>query len=120
MKKILLSNATIVNQNKEFVGSVLIFDTRIEEVFVGALPESMSLDTIECIDCSGKYIFPGIIDDQVHFREPGLTHKGTIKSESRAAVAGGITSYMEMPNVNPQTTTIQNLEQKFEIAARDS
>ena len=120
MKKILLSNATIVNQNKEFVGSVLLFDTRIEEVFVGPIPDSMSLDTIECIDCSGKYIFPGIIDDQVHFREPGLTHKGTIKSESRAAVAGGITSYMEMPNVNPQTTTIQNLEQKFEIAARDS
>ncbi|HPY83234.1 MAG TPA: dihydroorotase, partial [Bacteroidales bacterium] len=93
MKKILLANATIVNQNKEFLGSVLISGNTIEEVFVGAIPHSMNLDSIEYIDCSGKYIFPGIIDDQVHFREPGLTHKGTIKSESKAAVAGGITSY---------------------------
>lgn len=120
MKKILLANATIVNQNKEFLGSVLISGNTIEEVFVGAIPHSMNLDSIEYIDCSGKYIFPGIIDDQVHFREPGLTHKGTIKSESKAAVAGGITSYMEMPNVIPQTTTIQNLEEKFALAARDS
>ena len=120
MKKILLANATIINQNKEFLGSVLISGNTIEEVFVGDIPHSMNLDTIEYIDCSGKHIFPGIIDDQVHFREPGLTHKGTIKSESKAAVAGGITSYMEMPNVIPQTTTIQNLEEKLTIAARDS
>ncbi|MBL6591675.1 MAG: dihydroorotase [Flavobacteriaceae bacterium] len=72
------------------------------------------------IDGSDKFLFPGIIDDQVHFREPGLSHKGTIFSESRAAVAGGVTSYFEMPNTNPQTTTIENLKSKFEIAANNS
>ena len=72
------------------------------------------------IDGSDKFLFPGIIDDQVHFREPGLSHKGTIFSESRAAVAGGVTSYFEMPNTNPQTTTIENLKSKFQIAANNS
>ena len=72
------------------------------------------------IDGKNKFLFPGIIDDQVHFREPGLTHKGTIYSESRAAVAGGVTSYFEMPNTNPQTTTIENLKNKFDIAANNS
>ena len=72
------------------------------------------------IDGKNKFLFPGLIDDQVHFREPGLTHKGTIYSESRAAVAGGVTSYFEMPNTNPQTTTIENLKNKFDIAANNS
>ena len=72
------------------------------------------------IDANGKFLLPGMIDDQVHFREPGMTHKGTIASESRAAVAGGITSYMEMPNVNPATTTIAALEKKFAIAKQHS
>ena len=72
------------------------------------------------IDASGQYLFPGIIDDQVHFREPGLTHKANIYTESKAAVAGGITSYMEMPNTNPQTLTQELLEQKFKIAEEDS
>lgn len=72
------------------------------------------------IDAAGRHLIPGMIDDQVHFREPGLTHKGTIASESRAAVAGGTTSFMEMPNVNPQTTTLDALEAKYQIAANSS
>lgn len=72
------------------------------------------------IDAKGCHLIPGMIDDQVHFREPGLTHKGSIATESRAAVAGGITSYMEMPNVNPATTTIEALESKFSIAEQSS
>lgn len=120
MKKILLAHASIINQNEIFMGSILVHGTKIQEVFRGSLPESFSLVDVEVIDCNGKYIIPGVIDDQVHFREPGLTHKGSIASESMAAVAGGITSYMEMPNVVPQTTTIDLLHQKFEIAERDS
>ncbi|MFW5850879.1 MAG: dihydroorotase [Bacteroidota bacterium] len=120
MKKILLSNATIVTDNNICNGSILIYDSIIEEVFCPSIsPDSLGAD-VEIIDCSHKYIIPGVIDDQVHFREPGLTHKGTIKSESKAAVAGGITSFMEMPNVNPQTVTIARLEEKFNIAAADS
>ena len=75
---------------------------------------------INVIDAEGKYMFPGMIDDQVHFREPGLTHKADIESESRAAVAGGITSFIEMPNTNPQTTTVEKLDEKFEIASKSS
>src|SRR5690606_21697422 len=80
------------------------------------------IDTSGCqlIDAEGKYLLPGVIDDQVHFREPGLTHKATIATESRAAIAGGITSFIEMPNTNPQTTTIKKLEEKFDIAAGTS
>ena len=72
------------------------------------------------IDCEGMFIFPGLIDDQVHFREPGLTHKGNIFSESRAAVAGGVTSYFEMPNTNPQTTNLTELSKKFDVASKNS
>lgn len=116
----LLHNATIVNNGEEFTGSILIHKQVIADVFRGPVPENWLQKNTRIIDCSGKHIFPGVIDDQVHFREPGLTHKGTIASESKAAVAGGITSYMEMPNVIPQTTTIELLEQKFDIASNSS
>lgn len=120
MNYILLQNATIVNQNDEFTGSILIQKNKIAEVYHGEVPENILQGNIRIIDCTGKHIIPGVIDDQVHFREPGLTHKGSIATESKAAIAGGVTSYMEMPNVNPQTTTIQNLEQKLEIASNSS
>lgn len=120
MNYILLHNATIVNQNDEFTGSILIQKNKIAEVYHGEVPENILQGNIRIIDCTGKHIIPGVIDDQVHFREPGLTHKGSIATESKAAIAGGVTSFMEMPNVNPQTTTIQNLEQKLEIASNSS
>ena len=120
MNYILLQNATIVNQNDEFTGSILIQKNKIAEVYHGEVPENVLQGNIRIIDCTGKHIIPGVIDDQVHFREPGLTHKGSIATESKAAIAGGVTSFMEMPNVNPQTTTIQNLEQKLEIASNSS
>jgi dihydroorotase len=120
MNQILLHNATIVNQGEEFIGSILIQQNIIADVFRTQVPESLLQKNIRVIDCTGKVIIPGVIDDQVHFREPGLIHKGTIATESKAAIAGGVTSFMEMPNVNPQTTTIQNLEQKFDIASQSS
>lgn len=116
----LLHNATIVNNGEEFIGSILIHQQKIAEVFRGTVPEALLQKNTRVIDCTDKHIFPGVIDDQVHFREPGLTHKGTISSESKAAIAGGITSFMEMPNVIPQTTTIELLEQKLEIASGSS
>tara|TARA_E500000331_G_C17251501_1_gene711349 strand:+ start:573 stop:1904 length:1332 start_codon:yes stop_codon:yes gene_type:complete len=111
----LIKNASIVNEGKIFISDLLIEDKRIKQISekIDVLPD------IE-IDATGKYLFPGIIDDQVHFREPGLTHKANIYTESKAAVAGGITSYMEMPNTNPQTLTQELLEQKFKIAEEDS
>jgi len=111
-----IKNATIVNENQTFVGSVVIDGDVITDVFAG----SKEVIADEVIDASGLLLFPGVIDDQVHFREPGLTHKGDIYSEARAAVAGGITSYMEMPNTNPQTTTIEELEKKYQRAAEVS
>ena len=111
----LIKNALIVNEGKTFKGFVLIEDELIQKV-------GTELDTLpdadEVIDAQGKYLIPGLIDDQVHFREPGLTHKGDIKSESTAAVAGGITSFMEMPNTVPQAVTIEELEKKYEIGAK--
>ncbi len=117
--KTLIKSGTIVNEGRSFVGSVFIEDGKIQEVFEG---DNVPIGdaNIEVIDATGKLIIPGLIDDQVHFREPGLTHKADIYSESRAAVAGGITSFMEMPNTNPQTTTIEELEKKFDIAAQNS
>lgn len=109
-------NANIVNEGKVFEGDVLVRDQYIEKI--GSDLQSLNATTI--IDAKGKYLFPGVIDDQVHFREPGLTHKATIYSESRAAVAGGVTSFMEMPNTLPPTFTQALLEQKYEIAARAS
>ena len=116
MKTKLITNANIVNEGKVFEGDVLIKGQYIEAV--GKDLSSRSADVI--IDAAGKYLLPGVIDDQVHFREPGLTHKGNIHSESRAAVAGGVTSFMEMPNTNPPTFTQALLEQKYNIASQNA
>ena len=115
-KSILLKGGTIVNEGVKFVADILIKDGRIERI-----DNSISLDfEIEEINLEGKYILPGCIDDQVHFREPGLTHKADIRSESRSAVAGGITSFMEMPNTLPNTLTQDLLEDKYNIASQNS
>jgi len=116
MPDLLIKNATIVNEGLKFKGFVLIKDQKIVLVREGAA----NFDAENTIDAENLLLIPGVIDDQVHFREPGLTHKGTIYSESRAAAAGGITSYMEMPNTIPQTTNQQALSEKFKIAERDS
>src|SRR5688572_3782474 len=116
MESKLIVNANIVNEGKVFAGDVLIKGKYIEAV--GKDLSSRKVKTI--IDANGQYLFPGVIDDQVHFREPGLTHKGNIFSESRAAVAGGVTSFMEMPNTNPPTFSQMLLEQKYQIAAGTS
>ena len=111
-----ISGATIVNEGAQFIGNVLVENGRISKVSKNRI-EANDATTI---NAEGLLLLPGVIDDQVHFREPGLTHKGDIASESRAAVAGGITSFMEMPNTKPATTTIELLEEKFEIAAKTS
>lgn len=116
--KTLIKNAIIVNEGETFKGSIVLNDTRIAEILHDGEQPRRSNQTI--IDAEGMYLIPGIIDDHVHFREPGLTNKGTIFSESRAAAAGGVTSYMEMPNTVPQTTTLKALKEKFLIAAKDS
>ena len=115
--KTIIRNATIVNEGETFIGSVVIEDEMIQEVLKGD-DTTQSYDTE--IDATGLYLFPGVIDDHVHFREPGMTHKADIASESRTAAAGGVTSYMEMPNTNPPTTTLDRLEEKFQIAAQNS
>lgn len=112
----LIKEVSVVNEGKIDVSDVLIKGDRIEKMGSNLNVES----NCEVIDGSGLHLFPGIIDDQVHFREPGLTHKGNIFTESRAAVAGGVTSYMEMPNVNPQTITQELLTAKYEIGAANS
>src|SRR5690606_2561336 len=116
-KRTLIKNAKIVNEGLIFEGDILIEGEYIKEI-ADSISAKSSQDVM--IDVEGSYVFPGVIDDQVHFREPGLTHKATIETESRAAVAGGITSFIEMPNTVPQATTIEKLEEKFEIAAKAS
>jgi len=116
LKVTLIKQAKIVNEGKSYISDVRIVDGRIEEIATDILAQAG--DTIIAAD--GCYLLPGMIDDQVHFREPGLTHKGNIASESRAAVAGGITSFMEMPNVSPSTTTIEALEHKFALGRDNS
>lgn len=116
----LIHNALICNEGKTYNGYVTITGERISKIGTGTPPVHIESEATQIIDAQGKLLIPGVIDDQVHFREPGLTHKGDIQSESRAAVAGGVTSYMEMPNVNPATTTIELLEQKYERAAEVS
>jgi dihydroorotase len=113
MARTLIQNAVIVNENQTFQGDVLIEDDIILEVKEGNIDEEAD----EYIDATGLVLIPGVIDDQVHFREPGFTHKAEIATESRAAVAGGVTSYMEMPNTNPQAVTIEELEKKYRRAA---
>lgn len=117
MRSVLIKNAKIVNEGVIFEGDVLIENDYIVEVAESISAKSQD---VQVFDAEDKYLLPGVIDDQVHFREPGLTHKGTIASESRAAIAGGITSFIEMPNTNPQTTTAAALDEKFEIAANTS
>ena len=119
MKDLLIKNAIIVNENEVFPGSLIIGNGKINRIIKGNNAEIPPYD-YEIIDGTGKYLLPGIIDEHVHFREPGLTHKGDISSESAAAVAGGITSFMEMPNTLPQTTTLELLEQKHELASEKS
>ncbi len=111
MHKILIKNAEIVSEAEVKTADILIEGERISKIGTHLTDEAD-----EVIDAAGKYVFPGVIDDQVHFREPGLTHKANIATESRAAIAGGITSFVEMPNTNPQTTTIEKLNEKLTIA----
>ena len=117
MKRTIIKNAKIINEQKIFESDILI-----EGLFITKISESISpnFPNTKIIDAEGNFIIPGLIDDQVHFREPGLTHKGDIYSESRAAVAGGITSYFEMPNTKPNTTTIDQLKNKFDLAKNNS
>jgi dihydroorotase len=115
MSSILIKSATVVNENKQFVSDLLVKDGLIERI-----DKQIDVKADQTINAEGLYLFPGCIDDQVHFREPGLTYKGDIHSESRAAVAGGITSFMEMPNTVPNTLMQELLEQKYEIASRNS
>ena len=116
MSSILIKNAKIVNEGVIFEGDVLI-----ENEFIVAISSQISSrEQDQVIDAKGNYLIPGAIDDQVHFREPGLTHKGTIESESRAAIAGGITSFIEQPNTVPNAVTQELLEQKYQIAAATS
>lgn len=116
----LIRNATIINEGSSFIGSVLIEGELIKSIYKGNdIPHDI-LNRSEVIDATGLWLTPGVIDDQVHFRDPGLTHKGDIESESRAAIAGGVTSYMEMPNTKPQTVTIDALNAKFEKATNKS
>lgn len=117
---ILIQNATIVNEGRSFKGSVLIEHDKIKKIFEEVVPEHIVNQAKTVIDATNLWLMPGVIDDQVHFRDPGLTHKGDIESESKAAIAGGVTSFMEMPNTNPQTTSIDELEKKYERAAQVS
>tara|TARA_B100001057_G_scaffold483053_1_gene559291 strand:+ start:531 stop:1868 length:1338 start_codon:yes stop_codon:yes gene_type:complete len=114
MKK-LLKNAQIINEGGIVTADVMIQGDRIVKV-----AKSINAEAAEIIDLSGKFLMPGVIDDQVHFREPGLTHKGCVYTEAKAAVAGGITSFMEMPNTKPQALTQVLLEEKYLIGAKDS
>ena len=120
MNKKLIKNVRIINEGRSYQGAVLINGEMIEAVYEGEVPSEIIAETNDIIDGQGKWLLPGCIDDQVHFREPGLTYKADIYSESRAAVAGGVTSFMDMPNTKPQTTTIENLEWKFNRAAETS
>ena len=115
MSKYLIKNAKIVNEGKTTVGDVLI-----ENDIISKIGNDLHTEDATIIDASGKYLIPGFIDDQVHFREPGLTHKANIETESRAAVAGGITTFIEMPNTVPQATTQKLLQDKFDIAEKTS
>lgn len=117
MMRTLIKNGTIVNEGRSFLGDLVINGEQIEEIYEGKAPRGI-YDQV--IDASGCFVLPGVIDDHVHFREPGLTRKADIESESRAAAFGGVTSYFEMPNTNPQTTTLEALEDKFALGAQKS
>jgi len=116
----LIKNAILINEGASQKGNVLIKNELIHNISYGACTEELEKSAETVIDAKGKLLIPGCIDDQVHFREPGLTHKADIHTESMAAVAGGITSFMEMPNTNPQTVTIDELERKYATGAQSS
>ena len=116
MSKIIwIKDALIINEGREYIGSIEITDDRISKVLEGEGIESPR-DVSEMIDAKGMLCLPGVIDDQVHFRDPGLTHKGSIETESKAALMGGVTSFMDMPNTNPQTTSIEAWRDKMALA----
>ena len=116
MGKLLIKNATVITE-----GNRLEEDVLIEGEVISSVSKNIQIDSdTEVIDADGLILIPGMIDDQVHFREPGLTHKGNISSESKAAIAGGVTSYIEMPNTSPNTTTIEEFNKKISIASIDS
>src|ERR671912_2928519 len=116
MQKYLFKNINVVNEGIIETADVLVSGARIAKIAAKLEPKEM----VEEINGTGKYLLPGVIDDQVHFREPGLTHKANIYTESKAAVAGGVTSFMEMPNTVPPVFTQQLLEEKYKIASRTS
>lgn len=114
-QKILIKNSTIVNEGKSFVSDVLLSDGLIQQI------GNIDIETnYKLIDGTGKHLLPGIIDGQVHFRDPGLTHKGDLYTESKAAIAGGVTSFIDMPNTVPNILTVQSLREKYEIASKKS
>ena len=115
MYDLILKNCNIVNENTIIESDIAIKNNRIE-----LIANSIDCEAKNIEDVNGRFVIPGLIDDQVHFREPGLTHKGDIATESKAGLAGGVTSYFEMPNVNPTTTTNENLTKKFELASTRS
>ncbi|MBT8327241.1 MAG: dihydroorotase, partial [Bacteroidia bacterium] len=109
MASILIKNGLLINENEQFHADIFVQDGHIAEIS----KQGITRDADQVIDASGKWIMPGVIDDQVHFREPGLTHKAEIYTEAKAAVAGGTTTYMEMPNTIPQSTTQEELAKKY-------
>ena len=113
-----IKNVTLVNEGRRFIGTLVIDDDRIEEILEGDNDPAVPVD--EVIDGTGCYLLPGVIDDHVHFRDPGLTHKGDFFSESKAAAAGGVTTVFDMPNCVPQTTTMRDFEEKWRIAQEKS
>ncbi|HUH25931.1 MAG TPA: hypothetical protein VLY87_04850, partial [Flavobacterium sp.] len=115
MSTLLIKNGTIVNEGSIFKADLFIVNEKISKIGT-----DLNLEADKVIDASGFHIFPGVIDDQVHFREPGLTHKGTIATESKAAIAGGVTSFIEQPNTVPNAVTQEILEEKYQIAAQTS
>ncbi len=119
MANTIIYNATLINEGESFVGAVYIKEGRIEKVVRGNVSED-TFSGYEPINAEGKWLLPGAIDDQVHFRDPGLTYKGDVYTESRAAVAGGVTTYMEMPNTKPQAVTNEILEDKYTHASEVS
>ena len=120
MKNILIKDALIVNEGRKLKGSVAIEDERIKKIYFTEIPQEELAVFSDIIDAEGLILMPGVIDDQVHFREPGLTHKADMGTESMAAVAGGTTTFMDMPNTNPQTVTADLIKEKKELAAEKS
>ena len=117
VEKTLIKNGIIVNEGRSFKGDLVLIDDIIEAVYEQSAPAG---DYNRVVDAEGCYVMPGVIDEHVHFREPGLERKADIESESRAAVYGGVTSYFDMPNTNPQTTTVEALDDKYRRAAKES